>query len=86
MSLLLSRDTDAPLYSKKSSRELHTYTSLLVHIIGVLKSTNTADDTLFDVLGLIRGCIYLNHPWKPFRSPETYFSSWRAYLGEHLNA
>ena len=85
MSLLLSRDTDAPLYSKESPRN-HTYTSLLVHIIGVLKSTNTADDTLFDVLGLIRGCIYLNHPWKPFRSPETYFASWRAYLGEHLNA
>lgn len=81
MSLLLSRDTEAPLYTKGSVRN-HTYASLLVDFIPVLKSANTTDDTLFDVLGLMRGCIYLNDPWNPSRSPETYQASWRAYIGE----
>ncbi len=77
--LLLSRDTRAPLYDNESSRN-PTYASLLAHTIPMLKSSATADDTLFEVLGLMRGCIYLNDPYNPFRSPDSYAASWRAYL------
>jgi len=79
LSLVLSRDSTAPLYAENSRRN-PTYSSVLVDMIAILKSPTTDDNTLFEVLGLMRGSIYLNDPYKPFRSPDTYSANWRAYL------
>ena len=52
--LLLSRDTYAPLYSQLSRRN-PTYSTLLVDMVPILKSPHTSEDTLMDILGVMRG-------------------------------